>query len=105
MINENYEKLKTVINLLGNHSAMLCSIVLAERLDRFNQIIPARTLNQDDKESFSHARKLLMEIKSSEQHRMEEERCIANAKEGKDSADPDIRRMNREFLSRVGEEE
>ena len=46
---------------------------------------------------------LLLEIRNNERKREQDEHAIAFAKEHKDSADPDTRRMSREFLVKVGE--
>lgn len=87
MINENYEKVKQALDLLRD----------------YNYSDSVQWLNQD--KPIKDAMALLTEIIKSEQKREQDEHAIAFAKEHKDSADPDIRRMNREFLSRVGEEE
>ena len=87
MINENYEKLKQALDLLRDYN--------------YNDSV--QWLNQT--KSLRDAMSLLTEIIRSEQKREQDEHAIEFAKEHKDSADPDIRRMNREFLFRAGEEE
>ena len=88
MINENYEKLKQALDLLRDYN--------------YNDSV--QWLNQN--KSLRDAMSLLTEILRSEKNREQYEHAIAFAKEHKDSDDPDIRRMNREFLlAIVGEEE
>jgi hypothetical protein len=77
---KDYVKLEAVIALLGEHSTMLSSIILAERVDRYNQIIPARYLTDEDTKPFRDARKLLIEIRNNERKREQDEHAIAFAK-------------------------
>lgn len=74
------EKLEAVIALLVEHSTMLSSIILAQRLDRFNQIIPAQYLTDEDTKPFRDARKLLIEIRNNERKREQDEHALAFAK-------------------------
>jgi len=86
MINENYEKVKKALDLLRDYNYR-------------------ESDGRPHSKPLKDAMALLTEIIRSEQKREQDEHAIAFAKKHKDSADPDIRRMNREFLSRVGEEE
>tara|TARA_R110000737_G_scaffold40096_1_gene60493 strand:+ start:6104 stop:6376 length:273 start_codon:yes stop_codon:yes gene_type:complete len=90
MINENYEKLKQALDLLRDYN-------YSDSVQWLNQGKPIKD-----------AMALLTEIIRSEQKREQDEHAIAFAKEHKDSADPDIRRMSRNFLldnNVYGEEE
>ena len=102
---ENYKKMNKAIELLNSHKVMVISIILAERLDRFNQVIPARYLNKEERESLAEAMGLLIEIKRSESKREQDEHAIAFAKLHKDSEDPTTRRLSRDILDKAGEEE
>jgi hypothetical protein len=104
-MNGDYELLEKAIELLNSHTVMVGSIVLAERFDRFNQVEPNRYLNKEERQPLTDALALLLEIRNNERKREQDEHAIAFAKEHKDSADPDTRRMSREFLVKVGEEE
>ena len=103
-MNGDYELLEEAIELLNSHTVMVDSIVLAERLAGC-LVYPARHLNREERESLSKAMGLLLKIRNNECKREQDEHAIAFAKEHKDSADPDTRRMSREFLIKVGEEE
>jgi len=81
-MNENYEKLEKVIELLNSHTVMVGSIVLAESLDRFNQVRPSRPLNEEERESLTMAMGLLIEIRNDERKREQDEHAIAFAKAG-----------------------
>ena len=70
---EDYELLEEAIELLNSHTVMIGSIVLAERLDRFNQVIPARYLNREERESLTKAMGLLLKIRNNERKREQDE--------------------------------
>ena len=79
-MNGDYELLEEAIELLNSHTVMIGSIVLAERLDRFNQVIPARYLNREERESLTKAMGLLLKIRNNERKREQDEHAIALAK-------------------------
>jgi NAD-specific glutamate dehydrogenase len=83
-MNENYEKLEKVIELLNSHTVMVGSIVLAESIDRFNQVRPSRLLNKEERESLTKAMELLLEIRNDERKREQDEHAIAFAKAGEE---------------------
>jgi len=89
-MNKNYKKLDKAIELLNSHKVMVISIILAERLDRFNQVIPARYLNKEERESLTEAMGLLIEIRNNERKREQDARsaiskhAIAFAKAGEE---------------------
>jgi len=87
---DDYELLEEAISLLGNHRYEVSQIF---------------TLGQEDLPSLTKAIKLLIEIRNNERKREQDEHAIAFAKEHKDSTDPDTRRMSREFLAKLDEEE
>ena len=96
-MNGDYGKLEKAIELLNSHTVMVGSLRVAK---------PHLThLNSEDMKPLRDALALLLEIRNNERKREQDEHAIAFAKEHKDSADPDTRRMNREFLAKVGEEE
>ena len=102
-MSDNYEKLNKAIELLNSHKVMVISIILAERHDRFNQVIPARYLNKEERESLTEAMELLLEIRNNERKREQDEHAIAFAKLHKDSEDPTTRRLSRDILDKAGE--
>ncbi len=79
-MNGDYELLEKAIELLNRHTVMVGSIVLAERLDRFNQVEPARYLNKEERESLTKAMELLRKIRNNECKREQDEHAIAFAK-------------------------
>ena len=98
-MNGDYELLEKAIELLNSHTVMMGSIVLAERLDRFNQVVPTRYLNKEERQPLTDALALLLEIRNNERKREQDEHAIAFAELHKDSADPDTRKMSRGFLN------
>ena len=104
-MNGDYGLLEKAIELLNSHTVMVGSIVVAKSIDRFGSINPPRELTQEEKKPLRDALALLLKIRNNERKREQDEHAIAFAKEHKDSADPDTRRMSREFLAKVGEEE
>ena len=80
-MNGDYELLEEAIELLNRHTVMVGSIVLAERLDRFNQVEPARYLSIKERESLTKAMELLRKIRNNERKREQDEHAIAFAKE------------------------
>lgn len=103
-MNGDFELLERAIELLNSHTVMVSLIRVAK---------PAGIgqLTQEEKKPLRDALALLLEIRNNERKREQDEHAIAFAKEHKDSADPDTRRMNREFHANyklytdVGEEE
>ena len=97
-MNGDYELLEKAIELLNSHMVMVSHIRLAK---------PAgiERLTQEQKKPLRDALALLLEIRNNERKREQDEHAIGFAKEHKDSADPNTRRMSREFLVKVGEEE
>jgi NAD-specific glutamate dehydrogenase len=83
-MNGDYELLEEAIELLNSHTVMVGSIILAERLDRFNQVVPARYLNKEERESLTKAMELLLEMRNNERKREQDEHAIAFAKEYKE---------------------
>ena len=104
-MNGDFELLEKAIELLNSHTVMVGSLVLPKRLNKFSQVLPSRNLNKEERQPLTDALALLLEIRNNERKREQDEHAIAFAKEHKDSADPDTRRMSREFLTKVGEEE
>ena len=98
-MNGDYELLEEAIELLNSHTVMVDSIVLAERLDRFDQVVPARYLSREERESLSKAMGLLLKIRNNERKCEQDEHATAFAELHKDSDNPDIRKMSREFLT------
>ncbi len=72
-MNGDYELLEEAIELLNSHTVMVGSIILAERLDRFNQVVPARYLNKEERESLTKAMGLLLKIRNNERKREQDE--------------------------------
>ncbi len=97
-MNGDFGLLEKAIELLNSHTVMVGSLRVAK---------PAgiEQLTQEEKKPLRDALALLLEIRNNERKREQDEHAIAFAKEHKDSADPDTRRMSREFLTKVGEEE
>jgi hypothetical protein len=60
---ENYEKLDKAIELLNSHTVMVGSIVIAESIGRFDQVLPARELTRDEQKPLRDAMGLLTEIR------------------------------------------
>tara|TARA_B110000211_G_C13570985_1_gene331990 strand:+ start:205 stop:522 length:318 start_codon:yes stop_codon:yes gene_type:complete len=61
---ENREKLTTAIDLLRAHLMMVDSIVIAESIGRFDQVLPARELTRDEQKPLRDAMVLLTEIRT-----------------------------------------
>jgi NAD-specific glutamate dehydrogenase len=78
-MNGDFELLEEAIELLNSHTVMVGSIILAERLDRFNQVVPARYLNKEERESLTKAMALLLEMRNNERKREQDEHAIAFA--------------------------
>lgn len=85
---DDYELLEEAISLLGTHRYEV-----------------SHTLGQEELPSLTKAMKLLIEIRNNERKREQDEHAIAFAKLHKNSADPFTRKMNREFLAKLDEEE
>lgn len=79
-MNGDYELLEEAIELLNSHTVMVGSIILAGQLDRFNQVVPARYLNKEERESLTKAMELLLKIRDNERKREQDEHAIAFAK-------------------------
>ena len=79
-MNGDYELLEEAIELLNSHTVMVGSIILAGQLDRFNQVVPARYLNKEERESLTKAMGLLIEIRNNERKREQDEHAIEFAK-------------------------
>lgn len=77
-MNGDYELIEEAIELL--HIVMVGPIILAGQLDRFNQVVPARYLNKEERESLSKAMELLLKIRDNERKREQDEPAIAFAK-------------------------
>ncbi len=60
---ENREKILTAIDLLGEHSMMVGSIVIAKSSDHRARVSPRRELTDDEKKPLRDALSLLTEIR------------------------------------------
>ena len=61
---ENREELTAAIDLLGRHSTMVGSIVLAKSSDHRGRVSPRRELTQDEKKPLRDALALLCKIRN-----------------------------------------
>ena len=80
-MNGDYELLEKAIELLGSHTVMVGSIVVAKSIDRFGRINPPSELTQEQKKPLRDALDLLLKIRNNERKREQDEHAIAGEEE------------------------